>query len=122
MTTTINLRVLTIALLLASVAPGQHYVAQTRVRRPSAQQVAADRAWPEFFKDFRAAVSKRDRATLKMMMVRDFFFSGGGGDDNQDGDMRDDALKYWDDPHVRGWRAFDRTLAKGSVAAPPEPG
>src|SRR6267142_6403791 len=115
MTTTINLRVLTIALLLASVAPGQHYVAQTRVRRPSAQQVAANRGWPEFFKGFRAAVIKRDSATLKKMMVRDFFFSGGGGDDNHDGDMRDDAFKFLDDPQVHGWQAFAKALAKGTV-------
>ena len=119
MTTTIHFRVLMAALLLTTAALGQHHVAQTRVRRPAPQQVAADRAWPEFFKALRAAVSKRDRATLKGMMVRDFYFSGGGGHDNHNGDSRDEAFKFLDDPQVHGWQAFDKALAKGAVPSTP---
>ncbi len=52
-------------------------------------------------------------------MVRDFFFSGGAGDDNQDGDMRDDAFKFLDDPEVHGWQAFDKALARGAVPTTP---
>src|SRR5437016_9512812 len=85
----------------------------------AAQKIAADRAWPEFFKTFRAAVAKRDRFALKQMMTRDFYFSGGGGDDNQDGDTRDEALKFLDDPQVRGWQAFDKALAKGAAPSTP---
>ena len=76
---------------------------------------AAEKSWRPFFAAFRAAVKKRDRAALKKMMVPDFFFSGGGGDDNGDGQTRDEAFEFWDDPHVRGWQALDRTLAQGTV-------
>lgn len=48
-------------------------------------------------------------------MVSDFFFSGGGGDDNHDGDSRDEAFTFLDDPQVHAWRAFDKALAKGAV-------
>ena len=91
---------------------------QTRVAL-AAQRAAAERAWPAFFKSFRTAVAKRDRAALKGMMTPDFFFSGGGGDDNHDGDTRDEAFKFLDDPQVHAWRAFDKALAKGAVPAEP---
>ena len=93
--------------------------AQTRARLPAGQKAAAEKAWPAFFKSFRAAVSRRDRDALKKMMVSDFFFSGGGGDDNHDGDMRDDAFKFLDDPQVHGWQAFDKALAHGAVPDTP---
>jgi hypothetical protein len=73
-------------LLMAQFGLPSGFVAQEHITRPSAQQAAADRAWPEFFNAFRTAVHNRDRAALKRLMVRDFFFSGGGGDDNLDGD------------------------------------
>ena len=92
----------------------QSTFAQTRPRL-SARQSVAERAWPAFFKSFRSAVEKRDRVALKNMMVADFFFSAGDGDDNHDGDSRDEAFEFWDNPHVRGWQALERTLAKGTA-------
>ncbi|MDQ2856682.1 MAG: hypothetical protein M3R68_10165, partial [Acidobacteriota bacterium] len=92
---------------------------QRRATPQSSQRIAADKAWPGFFKSFRAAVSKHDGEALKKMMVRDFYFSGGGGDDNHDGDTRDEAFKFFDDPQVHGWQAFAKTLAKGAVPSPP---
>jgi hypothetical protein len=109
------------AALLVAVSIGHTDATQRRARKPSAQQLAAEQAWPEFFKEFRVAVSKRDRARLKEMMVRDFFFSGGGGDDNHNDDTRDEAFKFLDDPQTKGWQAFDSTLAKGAVPSPPNP-
>ena len=76
--------------------------------------VSAEREWRTFFSAFRAAVKKRDREVLKKMLARDIFFSG-GGDDNGDGDTRDEAFQLWDDPHVRGWEAFDKILSQGTV-------
>jgi hypothetical protein len=111
-------RILLSAALVVSLGVVGSNPAQTR-KQLAAQKIAADRAWPEFFRNFRAAVAKRDRAVLRQMMTRDFFFSGGGGDDNHDGDMRDDAFKFLDDPNVRGWQAFDKALAKGAAPAPP---
>jgi hypothetical protein len=93
-------------LLLISLAP--HPILAQR-------NGAANREWKPFFSAFRAAVKKRDREALKKMMVRDFYFSGGGGDDNQDGDSRDEAFQFWDNSHVRGWKAFDKVLAQGTV-------
>ena len=111
-------RILALCAVITLTGLCQRDVAQRRSGGP-AEKTIADRAWPAFFKAFRAAVASRDRALLREMMVRDFFFSGGGGDDNHDGDTRDDAFKYWDDPNVRGWRAFTRALTQGAVPAPP---
>jgi hypothetical protein len=93
--------------------------AQTRLKSLSAQKGAAEKAWPLFFKSFRGAVSRRDRDALRKMIVSDFFFSGGGGDDNHDGDTRDEAFKFLDDPQVHGWQAFDKALAHGAVPSMP---
>ena len=109
-------------ILLAAVAFIAFGSSASRVRGgPSSEKIAADKAWPLFFRSFRAAVNRRDREALRKMMVRDFFFSGGGGDDNQDGDTRDEAFKFLDDPQVHGWQAFARTLARGAVPSPPNP-
>lgn len=113
-------RILLLAALIVAAGHSQPDIAQKRVTGFAAETAAAERAWPAFFKAFRVAVTKRDKVALKEMMVRDFFFSGGGGDDNHDGDVRDDAFKYWDDPNVRGWSAFARALVKGAAPAPPE--
>jgi len=72
---------------------------------------AAERAWKPFFAAFRAAAKRRDREALKKMMSPDFFTTGGG----VDGEAREGAFAFWDDSHVRGWEALDRTLAAGTV-------
>jgi hypothetical protein len=114
-------RILISVALGLALAASQSSVAQSRAVRPS-EKAQAERAWPLFFKNFRAAVSKRDRDALRKMMVRDFFFSGGGGDDNHDGDTRDDAFHFLDEPQVHGWQAFDKAIAKGAVPTPPNSG
>jgi hypothetical protein len=83
------------------------------------RDASAERAWQPFFVTFRAAVRKCDRVALREMMVADFYFSGGGGDDNSDGDFRDDAFNFLSDARLDGWRAFDATLAQGSVVMGP---
>lgn len=70
---------------------------------------AAQRAWKPFFASFRRAVKGRDRAALRGMMSDDFFSSGG----NDAGPEA--AFEFWDSPHVRGWAAFDKVLARGTV-------
>ena len=93
--------------------------AQRTKRAPIANE-QANATWPAFFKSFRDAVGRRDRAALKPMMVSSFFFSG-GSDENGDGDTRDEAFKFLDDPQVKGWRAFAKVLAKGAVPSTPNP-
>ena len=99
------------------VAPGivlsMLLLAPQAVAAPSGD--AAARAWKPFLASFRAAAKRRDREALMRMMARDFFVSPGVGDDNGDGDSREEAFAFWDDPHTRGWEALDRTLAKGTV-------
>jgi hypothetical protein len=73
------------------------------------KNVAAERAWKPFFASFRVAVKKRDRVLLRKMMSGDFF-SSGGNDSGQEA-----AFQFWDDPNVRGWEAFDKVLAQGTV-------
>jgi hypothetical protein len=81
----------------------------------SGEGLAAERAWPPFFKKLRAAVKRRDRAQLKEMMVPEFHYTLGHHAGGQQNDWREDAFKYWDDPHNPGWKALDRTLARGAV-------
>jgi hypothetical protein len=114
-------KILLMAAVIAIAGLSQANFAQRRARKPSAEQLAAEQVWPDFFKAFRVAVSKRDRTALKEMMVPDFFFSGGGGDDNGDGDTRDEAFKFLDDPQVHGWQALAKTLTSGAVPSPPNP-
>src|SRR2546421_8030882 len=90
---------------------------QTHKSRDSLFQrsIAADRAWLPFFKRLRTAVKRRDRARLKEMMIPEFHYTLGHHASNQQKDWREDAFKYWDDPHNPGWKALDRTLAKGAI-------
>ena len=79
-----------------------------------ATKAAAQKAWPAFFKRFRAAVTKRDRVALTTMMARDF---------NGPPNTPAEAFKEWDDPKIEGWVKLDRTLAQGAImSAPPEEG
>jgi hypothetical protein len=73
------------------------------------QSAAAGRAWQPFFAAFRRALKERDRAALREMMSDDFFSSGGNGPGAEV------AFEFWDEPHVRGWEAFDKVLARGTV-------
>jgi len=73
------------------------------------ENLAAQRAWKPFFASFRTAIKKRDRVALRAMLSTDFFSSGG----NSEG--AEAAFQFWDDPQVRGWDAFHRVLAQGTV-------
>ncbi|MGH9882262.1 MAG: hypothetical protein ACRD6N_12570, partial [Pyrinomonadaceae bacterium] len=70
-------------------------------------RAAADQAWKGFYPNFLRAVKRRDRTTLRTMMVPQFWYSFGGNTD------RDEAFEYYDKPYVRGWTALERILAKG---------
>lgn len=75
---------------------------------------AARKAWPVFFAEFRAAVTKRDRDALRKMMPEYF---------NAPPHTPDDAFKQWDDPKFGGWVKFSRVLAQGALMnGPPEEG
>jgi|GEM_PF-3234971 len=72
--------------------------------------------WNSFFAALRTAVNKRDRASLKNLMTKDFAYDCCDSfDGNHDGDTRDDAFRNWDDRRVRGWAALERVLVAGAV-------
>ncbi len=73
------------------------------------EKFCSGRAWNRFFPAFRVAVKKRDRSELRKLMSSEFFSSGG----NDAGPEA--AFQFWDDSNVRGWQAFTRVLARGTV-------
>jgi hypothetical protein len=82
--------------------------------RPCAQRPAApsgvlqsQREWKTFYPKFQRAIRKRDRTALKSMMAAEFVYSFGGNA------SRDEAIKHWDDAHVRGWEELSKVLTKG---------
>jgi hypothetical protein len=93
-------------LLLGLTVSSSQAVTIQRSREASAQK-----AWAPFLAAFRPAVKKRDRAALKEMMARDFFYTLG----HHASDQREAAFDYWDGQRGRGWKAFERILAKGAV-------
>lgn len=110
-----NIFSLIIILLICQMAHPQTHKPRDAVFQKS---VAADRAWPSFFKQLLAAVKRRDRARLKEMMIPEFVYTLGHHAINQQNDWREEAFKYWDDSpnsHNPGWKDLDRTLAKGAV-------
>src|SRR5260370_18945704 len=72
---------------------------------------AAQLAWQPFFKAFRHAVERRDREALRKMLPADFHFSSG----HHRRQSSDAVFEYWDEQNGRGWTAFKRTLALGTI-------
>ena len=69
---------------------------------------AQGNSWQSFWRQFTAAVNKRDRVALKALMSseRDFF-SGGGGEN------RDEWIQMIEDR--KAWRDLQRSVASGTV-------
>lgn len=88
-------------------------------KRP-APRVALDRIsdWNLFYREFRAAIVRRDREALKECMVKNFLFTLAPVSDP---DRRDAAFREWDRPEVRGWEQIERVLARGSCWDPMVP-
>jgi hypothetical protein len=90
------------------------------VSLPATKSVPLDTIsdWNTFLKEFRAAVTRRDRLALKSCMPKNFLFTL---DEFEESDPRDAAFKEWDRPDVKGWEALDRILAKGTRQDPMVP-
>src|SRR5262249_30993171 len=70
---------------------------------------AANRSWPSFWRQFTAAINKKDRATLRKMMPKDFYDGGGGS-------TPDEWLKFIDENARNGsWRDLQRSVGRGTV-------
>src|SRR5215475_7937329 len=91
-----------VPVLLLAVCAG---LAQTS---PNKAQVA-NRAWPGFWRQFTAAVNKKDRVAVRKMMADDF------PDDS--GDLKAvEWLKFIDENSRKGsWRDLQRSFARGTI-------
>jgi hypothetical protein len=69
-------------------------------------------AWSVFWSKLRAAVRRRDRATLRTLMAENFEYSYGMP---EPGDKRENAFTFWNRPDIHGWLALDGVLAQGTV-------
>lgn len=69
----------------------------------------ANRAWASFWRQFTAAINKKDRAALKKMMAPNFADDSGG--------LRaTEWLRFMDENERQGsWRDFQRSLARGTM-------
>jgi hypothetical protein len=125
---------LALALVLAAAGSTRPVAAAVKpapvktVSLPATKTVPLDTIsdFSTFYKEFRAAVARRDRTALKGCMVKNFLFTL---EEFEDADPRDAAFKEWDRTEVKGWEAMDRILAKGPrqdpmvpslMVAPPE--
>jgi hypothetical protein len=105
-----------VILVLILLVPQTIYAQTHRLRNLVFQKSAlADRTWPSYFKRLRIAIKRRDRTRLKEMMLPAFHYSNGHHARKQNEDFREEAFRYWDEQIRDGWRALNRTLAKGAV-------
>ena len=70
---------------------------------------AANRAWASFWRQFTAAVNKRDRVALRKMMPDNFADDSGGLNATE-------WLRFIDENERKGsWRDLQRSFARGTV-------
>lgn len=70
---------------------------------------AANRSWPSFWREFSAAINKRDVAAVRKMMPDDFSDGGGGLTPTE-------WLTYIDENERNGsWRDLQKSVARGTV-------
>ena len=105
-----TLFILVSAMVVLFLAAPSSVVAQ----KTNAVTVAANKSWPKFFSEFRAAVSKRDHAALRKMISNRFDWTA-----EELGLSADDVLRNLDtDSHrqrgePRMWIVLKRSLANG---------
>ena len=88
--------------LLICVSAG---VAQTSANKTA----AANRAWASFWRDFTAAVNKKDRVAVRKMMADNFADDSGGLNANE-------WLKFIDENERKGsWRDLQKSFARGTM-------
>jgi len=70
---------------------------------------AANRAWASFYRQFTAAVNKKDRVALKTMMAANFADDSGGLNANE-------WLRFIDENERKGsWRDLQKSFARGTI-------
>jgi hypothetical protein len=80
----------------------------TMAQSSSARIAVAERSWPTFWRQFTAAINKKDHAALLKVMPTDF--SDGGG-----GLSAKEWLKFIDDNERDGsWRDLQKSVTRGA--------
>lgn len=75
----------------------------------TATTTAANASWPTFWRQFSAAVNKKDHGAMLRLMPSDFFDGGGGMTGAQ-------WLQYLDQNQRHGsWRDLKRSVARGTI-------
>ena len=93
-----------LSLLLCLLIPGFVFAQTSR----SKSTTAANQSWSQFWRQFSAAVNKKDGVAVKALMSSESdFFSGGGGEN------RDEWLRLMDQNN--GWRYLQRSVALGTM-------
>ena len=70
---------------------------------------AANRAWASFYRQFTAAVNKKDRVALKTMMAGNFADDSGGLNASE-------WLRFIDENERKGsWRDLQKSFARGTI-------
>lgn len=84
-------------------------IAGAAFSQTSAKRIAlAERSWPTFWRQFTAAVNKKDHAALLKVMPSDFFDGGGGSTAAQ-------WLQFMDENERNGsWRDLRKSVAGGA--------
>ena len=98
-------------LVLVVCVSGQSLTKKRAAAAPpsKAEMLAANKAWPAFWRAFLAAIKSSDRAALKKMMPDDFFDGGGGLTPAE-------WLEYIQENKTKGsWRDLNRSFSKGTV-------
>jgi hypothetical protein len=91
-----------LAILLLLCTP---YVALSQ--SPASRMAEAERSWPTFWRQFTAAINKKDHAALLRVMPADF--SDGGG-----GSSAKEWLQFIDENERKGsWRDLRKSVARG---------
>jgi hypothetical protein len=92
----------TLSLMLFLLIPSLAFAQTSR-----SVNATANKSWQTFWRQFSAAVNKKDRAALKGLMVSEKDFDTGGA-----GGTRDDAIQELDRLH--GWRDLQKSIASGT--------
>ena len=94
-------------LLIASILLLTACAALAQTSRSRTEE--ANRAWPSFWKQFTAAVNKKDRVALRKMMPDNFADDSGGLNANE-------WLNFIEENARKGsWRDLQKSFARGTV-------